>query len=148
MRIIYFTIPIYLTIFIWPKFLHPSNYCVTFKLLPMRICSTKGMMLPFKKNHSELHQILKIILACSIFLFFFVSLALSQSKKITGRVTDLNTGEALPGVTVTIERTPVATITDSSGRYALEVPSSRATLLFSYVGVCCSGNESRRQACH
>src|SRR6476469_6824181 len=100
----------------------------------MRVCSAKGMMLPFKKKHSELHPFLNRISACSFFLFFFVSMALSQSKKITGKVTDLNTGEALPGVTVTIEGTPVATITDSSGRYDIEVPSSKATLLFSYVG--------------
>jgi len=100
----------------------------------MRICSTKGMMLPFKKKYSELHLFLQRVFACFLFLFFFVSMALAQSKKITGKVTDSNTGEELSRVTVTIEGTSTATITDNSGNYTIVVPSSKATLLFSYVG--------------
>src|SRR5690348_3521591 len=99
----------------------------------MRICLTKGLMLPFKKKYSELHPFSKRIFVSSFFLFFFVSLALAQSKKITGKVTDSNTGEALSGVTVTVEGTRVATITDSSGSYTIEAASSKAALVFSYI---------------
>ena len=87
-----------------------------------------------------MHSFLKSILTCSLFLFFFISMALSQSKKVTGRVTDLNTGQDLAGVTVTLEGTSVATTTDNSGHYSIEVPSSNATLLFSYVGFVDSKN--------
>jgi TonB-dependent starch-binding outer membrane protein SusC len=100
----------------------------------MRICSTKGTMLPFKTRYSELHPFLVRIFTCSLFLFFFVSIALAQSKKITGKVTDSNSGEKLAGATVNIEGTSTSTITDNSGSYAIEVPSSKATLVFSYVG--------------
>jgi TonB-linked SusC/RagA family outer membrane protein len=77
---------------------------------------------------------LKKIFACSLFLFFFVSTALSQLKKVTGKVTDSNTGQELAGVTVTVDGTSTATTTDNSGNYSIEVPSSNTTLSFSYVG--------------
>ena len=92
------------------------------------------MLLPFKKSYSGLHPFSKKIFACSLFLFLFVSMAFSQSKKVTGKVTDSNTGQELAGVTVTVEGTSTATTTDNSGNYSIEVPSSNATLSFSYVG--------------
>src|SRR5678815_3624735 len=100
----------------------------------MRFCSTKGLVRPFKKRNSELHPFLKKIFACSFFLFFFLSIALSQSRKITGKVTDSNTGQELAGATVVVEGTSIATATDNSGYFAIEVPSSNAVLVFSYVG--------------
>jgi TonB-linked SusC/RagA family outer membrane protein len=100
----------------------------------MRFCSTKGMKLPFKMGYLALHPFLKRIFACSLFLFFFVSMALTQAKKVTGKVYESNTGQELPGVTVAIEGTSKATTTDNSGSYSIEVPSSNATLSFSYVG--------------
>ena len=61
-------------------------------------------------------------------------MALSQSKKITGKVTDSNTGQELAGATVAVEGSAVATTTDNSGYFTIEVPSSNAVLVFSYVG--------------
>ena len=90
----------------------------------MRFYSTKGMMLPFKKRYSRLHPFLKRIFASLLFLFFFVSMALSQSKKVTGKVTDSNTGQELAGATVVVEGTSTATTTDNSGHFTIEVPSS------------------------
>jgi len=60
--------------------------------------------------------------------------AVSQSKKITGKVSDANTGQELAGATVVVEGSAVATTTDNSGYFTIEVPSSNAVLVFSYVG--------------
>jgi TonB-linked SusC/RagA family outer membrane protein len=56
-----------------------------------------------------------------------------QQLKITGTLTDSNSGEALPGVSIQVEGTAVGTITDVNGNYSIEVPQS-GTLVFSYVG--------------
>src|SRR6476469_1065768 len=101
----------------------------------MRLQSAKGIILLCnKKRYPGLRIFLKGIFASSFFLFFFVYTALPQSKKITGKVTDSNTGQELPGVTVAIEGSSAATTTDNSGNYSIEVPSSNATLSFSVVG--------------
>lgn len=57
-----------------------------------------------------------------------------QQLKITGKVTDASTGEALPGVNILIEGTTHGIITDNDGNYEIEVPSSSSYLLFSYLG--------------
>ena len=80
-----------------------------------------------------MRSLLKSIVTCSLFLFLFISTALPQSKKVIGRVTDFNAEQDLAGVTVTLEGTSVATTTDNSGYYSIDVPTSNATLLFSFV---------------
>ena len=60
-------------------------------------------------------------------------MALSASKN-NREGNDSNTGQQLAATTVTIEGTSISTTTDNLGHYAIEVPSSNATLLFSYVG--------------
>jgi TonB-linked SusC/RagA family outer membrane protein len=57
-----------------------------------------------------------------------------QTKKITGTVIDASTGEALPGVNITVEGTTIGVISDMSGKYSIEVYSPDAVLVFSYVG--------------
>ena len=100
----------------------------------MKIYSTKAVMWPFKNGYFGLHLLPKKIFTFSLSLFFFVSTALSQSIKVTGKITALDNSQALTGVNVTIEGTSIVTATDNSGHYAIEVPSFKATLLFSYVG--------------
>jgi TonB-linked SusC/RagA family outer membrane protein len=56
----------------------------------------------------------------------------SQDIKVTGRVTG-PTGEGVPGVTVKIKGSSVATSTDASGNYSISVPDG-AKLVFSSVG--------------
>ncbi len=57
-----------------------------------------------------------------------------QQKRVTGRVTDATTGEALPGVTVVIKGTTTGVASDPDGSYALDVPSVSAVLQFTSVG--------------
>ena len=53
--------------------------------------------------------------------------------KVTGKVTDAG-GLALPGVQVVVKGTSTGTITGNDGKYAIDVPDSKAVLIFSFVG--------------
>ncbi len=55
-------------------------------------------------------------------------------KTITGTVTDLSTGESLPGVNILVKGTTIGTITDVEGNYRLTAPDDAETLVFSSVG--------------
>ncbi|MHC1732117.1 MAG: SusC/RagA family TonB-linked outer membrane protein [Bacteroidales bacterium] len=57
-----------------------------------------------------------------------------QQKRVTGKVTDATTGEALPGVTVVIKGTTSGVASDLDGSYTLDVPSGSAVLQFTSVG--------------
>lgn len=54
--------------------------------------------------------------------------------EITGEVTDAESGEMLPGVSVYVEDTQIGTTTNLEGRYTLNVPDDAETLVFSFVG--------------
>ncbi|MBS3772477.1 MAG: carboxypeptidase-like regulatory domain-containing protein, partial [Bacteroidales bacterium] len=56
-----------------------------------------------------------------------------QQIEVSGRVTDAQTGDPLPGVNIVIEGTTVGTTTDMDGEYTLEAPAD-ATLVFSFIG--------------
>ena len=55
-------------------------------------------------------------------------------KTISGKVSDLGTKEALPGVSVSIKGTPNGTVTDGSGDFKLNIPNEKAIIVFSFVG--------------
>lgn len=57
-----------------------------------------------------------------------------QQIKVTGIVTDGSSGEPLPGVNILIEGTTRGVITDTQGRYSIDVNESTDVLIFSYVG--------------
>jgi TonB-dependent starch-binding outer membrane protein SusC len=56
-----------------------------------------------------------------------------QQHTVSGKVTDVQTGEPLPGVNIVIEGTTQGSITDMEGNYTIEAPAD-ATLVFSFVG--------------
>lgn len=58
----------------------------------------------------------------------------AQTQAITGQVTDLTNGEALPGVNILVKGSTVGTVTDVEGNYRLSVPEEAETLVFSSVG--------------
>jgi TonB-linked SusC/RagA family outer membrane protein len=70
-----------------------------------------------------------IILLLTIFTKGF-----SQTKEITGTVTDKNTGQPVAGVTVSEKGTRSATLTDEAGKFALSIAQSTATVIFSSTG--------------
>ncbi len=54
-------------------------------------------------------------------------------KTIRGKITD-EKGQPMPGVTVGVKGTSIATSTNASGDYSINVPDGAKTLQFSYVG--------------
>ena len=63
-----------------------------------------------------------------------VNLRQRAEKTITGQVTDLSTGETLPGVNIVVKNTTIGTVTDIDGNYRLTVPDDAQALVFSSVG--------------
>src|SRR5690606_13996426 len=55
-------------------------------------------------------------------------------RSVTGRVTDGENNEGLPGVNVIVKGTTTGTVTDFDGNFRLDVPSSEAVLVFSSIG--------------
>ncbi|MBX2901783.1 MAG: SusC/RagA family TonB-linked outer membrane protein [Cyclobacteriaceae bacterium] len=80
---------------------------------------------------------MKKILQGKIFavLMLVSSLAFAQERTVSGKVTSSEDGGALPGVNVIVKGTTVGTATDVNGRYTLSVPSSGATLVFTFIGL-------------
>jgi len=60
--------------------------------------------------------------------------ASNKQIHLEGKVTDVQTGEALPGVSVKIKETGSGTVTDNSGNYKLDILISNPTLEFTYIG--------------
>ena len=67
-------------------------------------------------------------------MFAFLHGAFAQTRTISGRVTDRNTNEGLPGVTVLVKGTTNGASTNSDGAFTLNVPESGGTISISSVG--------------
>lgn len=61
------------------------------------------------------------------------SAVMAQSRKVTGKITDGETGAPMPGVTVLVKGSNSGGTTDANGAYSINVPE-KATLVFSFVG--------------
>jgi TonB-linked SusC/RagA family outer membrane protein len=71
----------------------------------------------------------------TLFIFLLLAslnIALAQNATVKGKVVD-NSGQPLPGVTVTVKGTTNGTLTDVAGKYSISVPPN-TTLTFSFVG--------------
>lgn len=67
-------------------------------------------------------------------LLFFSEMAVAFAQvRVTGTVTGAGK-EPLPGVNVAVSGTRVGTVTDAGGRYSVQVPDSKAVLVFSFIG--------------
>jgi Ca-activated chloride channel family protein len=66
-------------------------------------------------------------------LLLLPAVAFSQSRTITGKVTDATDGAPLPGVSIICKGTTTATRTDADGKYSITVPDNNAILLFSFI---------------
>ncbi len=80
----------------------------------------------------------KLLKACA--LFVIVALALSvqvfaqQTRTVTGTVYDENNA-TLPGATIKVKDTNLGTISDSDGKFTLQVPVTATALEISFVGM-------------
>jgi TonB-linked SusC/RagA family outer membrane protein len=74
-----------------------------------------------------------IFISLSLITFFTPALK-AQDRSVQGKVTAKEDGSGLPGVSVIVKGSTNGTITDATGTYKLSIPSSNATLVFSFVG--------------
>ncbi|WP_208864619.1 SusC/RagA family TonB-linked outer membrane protein [Mucilaginibacter gossypiicola] len=59
---------------------------------------------------------------------------MGNAISITGKVVDEKTGEPLPGVTIKVKGTTIATVTNANGMYTINAPNAEAVLAFSFLG--------------
>jgi TonB-linked SusC/RagA family outer membrane protein len=75
----------------------------------------------------------------TLFLTFFfivgITFVHAQKRQISGTVTGADDGETLPGVSVVVKGATIGTVTDSDGKYSLEVPADAKVLQFTFVGM-------------
>lgn len=60
--------------------------------------------------------------------------AIMQQQTVSGRITDSETGEPMPGVNIQVKGTNIGAITDPEGKYTLQVSDRNVTLIFSFIG--------------
>ncbi|MDJ1480030.1 TonB-dependent receptor [Cytophagaceae bacterium YF14B1] len=72
------------------------------------------------------------VLLCLVFLCA-VAGAFAQTT-VTGKVTSVEDGGVLPGVSVSVKGTTRGTTTDANGKYSIAVDGSSAILVFSFIG--------------
>ncbi|MCB0649836.1 MAG: SusC/RagA family TonB-linked outer membrane protein [Saprospiraceae bacterium] len=70
----------------------------------------------------------------SLIFSIMTSLVFAQSDLVSGIVTDAETGEPLPGVTIYEKETRTGTVTDVNGFYSLTISGEEAVLVFSFYG--------------
>ncbi|MBR6287291.1 MAG: carboxypeptidase-like regulatory domain-containing protein, partial [Bacteroidaceae bacterium] len=76
---------------------------------------------------------ISLLLAC---LFAVVSMAIAQSRSVTGVVTSSEDEQPVMGASVTVKGTKLATVTDIDGKFALHnLPSNAKTIVVSYIGM-------------
>ena len=73
------------------------------------------------------------ILGRSLIILLVAGMGFAHSQTLSGKITDSETGEPLPGAQVFVKGTFVGTTTDVSGSYSLEVDGS-VTVVIAYIG--------------
>ncbi|MBC3786134.1 SusC/RagA family TonB-linked outer membrane protein [Spirosoma utsteinense] len=58
----------------------------------------------------------------------------AQERKVTGKVTSAEDGNAIPGVSIVLKGSSRGANTDAEGNYAISLPASGGTLVVSFVG--------------
>ncbi|MBC7410172.1 MAG: TonB-dependent receptor [Arcicella sp.] len=86
-----------------------------------------------KKKLLQTLDIYKTIVNWLILTILFSTNTFAQ-QTITGKITDSENNQGLPGVNIAIKGTTTGTSTDGSGNYRLSVPKEKSILVFSYVG--------------
>ncbi|RBL92979.1 TonB-dependent receptor [Chitinophaga flava] len=75
------------------------------------------------------------VLLLTVFQFIFAQpLLAGDPAKVTGKVTDKKTGEALIGVTIAVQGTGKGAVTDVEGRYTFTIDPGVYTIDFKYMG--------------
>lgn len=75
-----------------------------------------------------------LLIVCLAACATVLGVPVAHGQEVTGQVTDARTNEPLPGANVAVQGTTTGTSTDSLGRYRIQVPAARDTLVFSFIG--------------
>ena len=76
-----------------------------------------------------------LVMTISVLCISLASVNLmAQEKGITGKVTDKSKGQPIPGVTVRVRGTAIATITNSDGIYSIKAANASSILDFTAIG--------------
>jgi len=89
-----------------------------------------------KKNlyTHKINGVLQFFALSALFILLFSGMAFAQTVHvIKGKVTDAETNETIPGVTVKVKGTTTAVATSASGDYSISV-TTPAVLVFSFIG--------------
>jgi len=62
------------------------------------------------------------------------SVSLSQTRSVTGMVSDAKSGETLIGVSIMVKGSSLGTTTDANGKFNLTIAGNNAVLVINYVG--------------
>jgi TonB-dependent starch-binding outer membrane protein SusC len=84
------------------------------------------------KKHRQSMRNVKTLLLMAFVLSFITGYA--QDRQVSGRVTDSENGDGLPGVNVILKGTSIGTVTDLDGGYSININSGEDILVFSSVG--------------
>jgi TonB-linked SusC/RagA family outer membrane protein len=76
----------------------------------------------------------KILLLSFALMLVLFQQVMAQSRTISGRVTDKQSGEGLPGVTILLKGTTTGVSTSSDGNYSLPIPADEGILVVSFIG--------------
>lgn len=77
----------------------------------------------------------KIALFLSLLLFMGNLAANAQTRNITGKVTSVEDGMPIPGVSISVKGTTLGTITNINGEFELKAPDDSKELLVSFIGM-------------
>ncbi|HTD93387.1 MAG TPA: carboxypeptidase-like regulatory domain-containing protein, partial [Chitinophagaceae bacterium] len=80
------------------------------------------------KRHVLLQVLLFVMCAGSTLPGF------AQERTLTGTVTD-EKGATLPGATITVKGSSLATRTEANGKFSLNIPASAKTIVVSFIGM-------------
>ena len=93
-------------------------------------------MINIKSNDRKYHWRISHWFACLLIAqLFFSFTAIARQQLVSGKVTEAESGEELPGVSILIKGTTTGTITDDEGNYSLNVNNPQTdVLIFRFIG--------------
>lgn len=78
--------------------------------------------------------IIKFSILFMVLVIMGASTSIQAQDLVTGEVLDAETGETLPGVSISIKDSNRGTSTDKDGQFSIRLESTSATLVFSFIG--------------
>ncbi|POY35889.1 SusC/RagA family protein [Solitalea longa] len=75
----------------------------------------------------------KMVLLMGVLLLFNY-VAWAQHRQLKGKITDAQTNEPLPAVTISVKGSSMGGASDAEGMFSISIPSGEVTLVFNYIG--------------